>query len=500
MNKKRYLFLFVVIVFCACQISSSQDMLELTGDYTIQPVSSPSQQLQIKIEKPSDKLLFEQAGKFNVSINKTIPNNFVNTDLILMIGKVGEAVEANWNDSLVGTCGSLSPLFRIENWKNSLFYIPASINTNKEVNLTFIIENNSKRGGFYNRIPSIIKLQNFIKNNQYLPYTPKTDAWKPLVENIISQLSGDTDLSFEQLKLKNDYKLFGEFPQHIEIQPLGKTENNGASQYLFQIEMDYQSSKRIFIDELFLQNGELIKQPFYLIRDYYKSDILSEERVFGVYLPPDYYTNKNKKYPVIYAFGGGSEIYGTLVNGRLDQIYNDLILSKKVEPFILIGTQGSRGSRFLVEPLTGKNLEKSFIQELIPCVESKYRVNENTCGIIGLSNGGTAAMSFGLRYPDRFKAVVSVSGVLHRPQKEYVEKNPFYIVSNTQQKIKQNIFITCGNSDELGLNKVAEEFHSLLQTKGMDHKYVLFDGGHHHDEWYQMIPEIFSFFQTHFQD
>ena len=62
----------------------------------------------------------------------------------------------------------------------------------------------------------------------------------------------------------------------------------------------------------------------------YFSDVFNAWHQFYIYTPPDYDTNVNKKYPVLYILhGGGEDERGWAMQGKTDLILDNLIAKKK---------------------------------------------------------------------------------------------------------------------------------------------------------------------------
>lgn len=145
-----------------------------------------------------------------------------------------------------------------------------------------------------------------------------------------------------------------------------------------------------------------------------KSNVLSEERTVVVQLPKSYAGNPDKKYPIIYRLDGAANLI--LMNAILEDLQSqnaapeviivaientdrtrDMFPTVNLDPNGPVGFGGG-GAKFL-----------SFITtELIPLVESKYRVHD-----FRVIAGGSAAGVFSLyalqKNPELFDAVLAYS-------------------------------------------------------------------------------------------
>jgi hypothetical protein len=76
----------------------------------------------------------------------------------------------------------------------------------------------------------------------------------------------------------------------------------------------------------------------------YMSATLGRQRALGVYIPPEYYTQKNKKFPVLYLWHGGGGCELDWVNeGHTDVILDNLIAQEKAVPMIIVIPNGDVG-------------------------------------------------------------------------------------------------------------------------------------------------------------
>ena len=67
------------------------------------------------------------------------------------------------------------------------------------------------------------------------------------------------------------------------------------------------------------------------------SKILNEEREFAIYLPPDYQTNTDKSYPVLYLLhGGGGSHKDWPGRGHVADVANQLIASNEAAEMIIV--------------------------------------------------------------------------------------------------------------------------------------------------------------------
>jgi S-formylglutathione hydrolase len=148
----------------------------------------------------------------------------------------------------------------------------------------------------------------------------------------------------------------------------------------------------------------------------------SPERSALVYLPPGYQTDTDQHYPVLYllhGFGGNHRLWvgdGYLGPMYIKSMVDDLIESGRIGEMIVAMPDASNaymGSFYINSTLTG-NWEDFIATDLVAHMDAEYRTNPTAAGrgIAGHSMGGQGAMTIGLKHPDVFSAVYSMSGNL----------------------------------------------------------------------------------------
>lgn len=137
------------------------------------------------------------------------------------------------------------------------------------------------------------------------------------------------------------------------------------------------------------------------------SKILKMERKFAIYLPPDYATSE-KSYPVLYLLhGAGDDQTGWVQFGEVLNIADEAIHSNDATAMIIVMPDANTGQRGYFNSINGNfRYEDFFFQELIPYIESNYRVRSEKRyrAIAGLSMGGGGTIVYALHHPELFAA------------------------------------------------------------------------------------------------
>jgi S-formylglutathione hydrolase FrmB len=143
------------------------------------------------------------------------------------------------------------------------------------------------------------------------------------------------------------------------------------------------------------------------------SSILKQDVTYNVYFPPSYNQDKTKKFPVLYLLNGfsGNNLDWTL-HGMAATM--DSVIRNGAKEMVVIMPNGM--DAFYCNNYDDRKLhyEDFMVQELIPQVESKYRIvsSRGSRAIAGLSMGGYGATYHAFKYRDMYSSGYSMSGAL----------------------------------------------------------------------------------------
>ena len=154
---------------------------------------------------------------------------------------------------------------------------------------------------------------------------------------------------------------------------------------------------------------------------WYYSEIRKEWRRSLVYTPAEYDKNPNKKYPVLYLQHGMGENETSWANqGKMNFIMDNLIAEGKATPMIVVMDNGNIES---FQPRAGEDPNEArmrfgadfssiLLTEIIPNIESKYRVltDRENRAMAGLSWGGLQTFNITLNNLDKFSYIGGFSG------------------------------------------------------------------------------------------
>lgn len=253
------------------------------------------------------------------------------------------------------------------------------------------------------------------------------------------------------------------------------------------------------------------------------SKAMGKEIKYNIYLPADY-DKTNRSYPVLYLLHGYSDDEtGWTQFGEVQHIADKAIGDGDAPAMIIV--MPDAGVTFYINSADGKaKYEDFFVTELIPHIESGYRVREKKefRAVAGLSMGGYGTMIMATKHPDLFAAAAPLSGAFWSddeisnmpaerydgllaglfgkasPGKERLSENWYKnsilkIVETTPvDKLKTvKYYIDCGDDDFLIKGNM--NLHAAMTDKAIPHEFRVRDGGHTWTYWRTALPEVMKF-------
>jgi len=247
----------------------------------------------------------------------------------------------------------------------------------------------------------------------------------------------------------------------------------------------------------------------------FKSKYLLPSRDIAVYLPPGYDATSSKRYPVLYMhdgqnlFDANTSTFG--VEWQADETAQRLIEAGRIEPLIIVGIYNSRERTDEYTPGRDQNRKaggkgeryaKMLIEEVIPFIESAYRVDASRSarGIGGSSLGGLISLYICQQYPETFSRCLVVSPALwwndHAVVKSLKSDNAglknlrIWLDMGTKEGRQIDEFTTAIR-DTRALVKV---FEAAGMQAEKDFKYVEIEGGEHNEaSWAQRFGDMLEF-------
>lgn len=236
----------------------------------------------------------------------------------------------------------------------------------------------------------------------------------------------------------------------------------------------------------------------------YFSRVTNSWRQCYVYTPPDYDSNLNAKYPVLYLLhGGGEDERGWSQQGKTDMILDNLIAEKKAKPMIIVMMDGNfSGNRPGIAGFGEQSLqrfENELLQNVIPYIEKSFRVEADAKNraLAGLSMGGLQTLYAGIRNSDKFAYLgVFSSGwfanvnTLSEPHYNFIQSNVAILNNNLKQ-----FWIAMGGKEDIAYEN-CKVMMAKYDAMGIKYKYSEYPGGHTWPVWrnnlYNFAPLLFK--------
>ena len=233
----------------------------------------------------------------------------------------------------------------------------------------------------------------------------------------------------------------------------------------------------------------------------YDSPLTGAERTSYVYLPPQYSSEPERRFPVLFLMhGAGEDETGWSTQGMLRDIMDNLIAEGECVPMIVVM---ERGTAVLADadPTARPNLfnfdafEKVMVEESVPTFDARFRTltDRDNRAICGLSLGGFQAYTIGLDHPELFGWIGGFSGSGRGPNDR--RDSEMYPVSlNDDYHL---FYISIGTDEPAGMYAGIRDLHLALDSLGVKHVYYESPGtGHEWLTWrrslHQFAPMLFQ--------
>jgi len=234
----------------------------------------------------------------------------------------------------------------------------------------------------------------------------------------------------------------------------------------------------------------------------YRSRSNGTTRELTVYVPPGYDEARNQRYPVLYLLHGfANDHHSWHRYGRANDILDNLLAQRKIEPFLVVMPLGYGGAHVNgdgtgIAPKDAGTFggdaalyERDLLEDIIPMIDKKYRTiaERRRRAIVGFSMGGGQAGRFGLRHLETFSQV----GIMSAGMAAGADTEPLSTLATDPAKANKQIdllWIACGKEDTA--MKGAKTLHSALEQAGIKHTFLETDGAHHWRVWRRYLRDL----------
>lgn len=253
-----------------------------------------------------------------------------------------------------------------------------------------------------------------------------------------------------------------------------------------------------------------------IVRDSLRSDVLSHEIPFTIYLP-DNYQSTIDDLPVVYLLHGANEDeYSWIKKGGVTETLDGLISRGRLRPTIVVMPTVGPDSWWVDGNV--KKAGTALMKELIPYIEKKYKAinDRNGRAIAGLSMGGYGALNLSLRYPTQFCAAGIISPAIYDPlppETSSARKSPQFFTQNafnpeswmalnypvnlqsySQSNLRVPMWIVSGGNDHFGIALMAAQLHSrLMKIQPEQVEFRVIEGDHEWMTFRDALPDTLQY-------
>ena len=228
-------------------------------------------------------------------------------------------------------------------------------------------------------------------------------------------------------------------------------------------------------------------------------------RELTVYVPPGYDQARNRRYPVLYLLHGfANDHHSWHRYGRANDILDNLIAQRAIEPFLVVMPLGYGGAHVNgdgtgIAPNGNVRgdaalYERDLLEDVIPMIDRTYRTigDRGHRAIVGFSMGGGQAGRFGLRHLETFSQVgIMSAGMAGGGSAGGADPEPIATLAANPAKANNMIdllWIACGKDDTA--LKGASTLHQALEKAGIKHTYLETEGAHHWRVWRRYLRDL----------
>jgi enterochelin esterase family protein len=210
------------------------------------------------------------------------------------------------------------------------------------------------------------------------------------------------------------------------------------------------------------------------------SEILHRDKKLWIYTPPGY--RRTAQYPLLVLFDGDRNWTW------MPKILDLMIARRQIPPLLVVMTDESVPSIRTSELPCNTDFADFLAKELVPWARRGYDATASPQRTIvaGSSYGGLAAVFAGLRHPEVFGNVISLSGSFWWKPEGTAQSEWLVRQMGDSPKLLLRFYQEVGLM-EVGFGQIESNrhMHQALVAKGYPTGYAEFDGGHSFLTWSQ---------------
>jgi enterochelin esterase-like enzyme len=253
-----------------------------------------------------------------------------------------------------------------------------------------------------------------------------------------------------------------------------------------------------------------------IVRDQFASAALGRNVQFTVYLP-DGYKDGGQRFPVSYLLhGAGGDEKEWVEKGSAAQTLDGLMKRGLMRPTVAI--MPTFGPASWWTDGASEKAETAFLRELIPYVESKYKVatERSARSIGGLSMGGYGSLNLALKHPEMFCAAAVISPAIYDPlppetsasrrTPQFVRDGKFdpdtwkalnypaHLEAYKQARTPVPMWIVSGDHDHFGIALMSAQLYwRMFQIQPKQVELRVIDGDHEWMTFRDALPDALQY-------
>ena len=228
----------------------------------------------------------------------------------------------------------------------------------------------------------------------------------------------------------------------------------------------------------------------------YFSSVEGKPRRCYVYTPAEYETNPNKQYPVLYLqHGFGENEKSWIFHGKVHHIMDALLEENRAVPMLIVMANGMIAEKALngEETLCYEKFEPFLLEDLMPFIESKYRVKKerDSRAMAGLSLGSIQTSRIVFKHQELFSYAGLFSGFMKNTLDENADNSHIEILKENPEEFNRNmkLFYRGIGTSDVFLRQFLEE-DDLCKEYQISQVRKEFQGGHDWNVWRKCISDF----------
>ncbi len=262
------------------------------------------------------------------------------------------------------------------------------------------------------------------------------------------------------------------------------------------------------------------RQPRYLEVETFHSQALGREMDWSLLRAPTAPGQDGRALPLVLLLHGMGGDHLELDRRGLSERLLGAMRSGRLPSAHIVAPHGERG--FYLDWADGSRAyEEYLLAEVLPRAQARLGIDALPRArrhVLGVSMGGSGALFVGLRNPECFASIGSISGLV--PDAEQARRlsrsllgrlvgadrifgrvsdraffeahNPHCLVARCGPDLGQRLFVAAATGDRPHIRGTSERFHAFLEARKVAHSWSLFEGGHGWRWWAPVIEQALA--------